>query len=193
MFLASARCPSYNYSVKQIYFVRHGESEYNRQDKWAGSSDTPLTPKGRKQAAAAGKQAREQGLVFDVIISSPLSRAHHTAQHIASELEYPHEQIILNPKLVERHFGELEGKRDLVISAKYLLDERAVEPYGAEKLHDLQKRAEAVLQELHHTPHQSILIVSHGSFGRALRRAVNQQSVHSRGDRIKNAEMIRLI
>jgi probable phosphoglycerate mutase len=179
--------------VKQIYFVRHGESEFNRQDRWAGSSDTPLTPKGRKQASAAGKLARDQGLVFDVIISSPLERAHHTAQHIASELDYPHEKIILDPKLVERHFGKLEGKRDIVIRAKYILDERAVESYGAEELPDMQKRAESVLEELHKLPHKSILIVSHGSFGRALRRAVSKKPIHHRGDRIKNAEMIKLI
>jgi broad specificity phosphatase PhoE len=178
--------------VKQIYFVRHGESEYNRDDKWAGSSDTPLTPKGRKQAAQAGKLAREQGLVFDVIVSSPLKRAHHTAQHIAEELDYPHEQIILSPKLVERHFGKLEGKKDLVASAKYLLDEKAVESYGAEKLTDLHSRAESVLKELNRLPHKSILIVSHGSFGRALRRAVNKQPLEHRGERIKNAEMIKL-
>jgi probable phosphoglycerate mutase len=180
--------------VKRLYFIRHGESEFNAGHKWAGSSDTPLTPKGREQAKLAGKKAREQGLVFDVIISSPLSRAHDTAKHMASELGYPHDKIILNDHFIERDFGKLEGRKDLVAGTKYFIDESAIDAYdGVESLETLQGRMDAFLAYLNSLPHDTILVVGHGGSGRALRRAVQKGSLKERGKSLANAEMVRLI
>src|SRR3712207_2041072 len=65
----------YNSSkMRRLYFIRHGESEFNKANKWTGSTDTPLTDTGHKQAKKAGKKLRDQGVVFDIIISSPSQR-----------------------------------------------------------------------------------------------------------------------
>ncbi|HET7060261.1 MAG TPA: histidine phosphatase family protein [Candidatus Saccharimonadales bacterium] len=180
--------------MKQLYFIRHGESEFNAAHVWNGSSDTPLTPKGREQAKLAGQRARQQGLAFDVIISSPLSRAHDTAKHVASELDYPHDKIILSDHFIERDFGNLEGRKDLVAGTKYFIDESAIDPYdGVERLQDLQKRMDDFLAYLHSLPHDTILVVGHGGSGRALRRAIHKEPLGKRGKSLGNAELVRFI
>ena len=180
--------------MKRLYFIRHGESTFNANHAWAGSSDMPLTPKGREQAKKAGQEAREQGLVFDVIISSPLERAHHTAKLVANEIDYPHDKIILSDQFVERDFGRLEGRKDLVAGTKYFIDESAIDPYdGVEKLTDLQRRMNEFLEYLHSLPHDNILVVGHGGSGRALRRAIKEEPLSKRGKSLGNAELERFI
>jgi broad specificity phosphatase PhoE len=180
--------------MKQLYFIRHGESEFNRANKWVGSTDTPLTETGHQQAKKAGEHLRMQGLSFDIIISSPLERAHQTAKHVASEVGYPHEKIIINERLVERDFGTLEGKRDLIAATKYMIDESAIDRYDeVEKLIDLHNRVVEVLEEIQKMPHDTILIVGHGAFGRALRRHINNEPLSMRGKSFDNAEVARLV
>lgn len=154
----------------------------------------PLTPKGREQARRAGQKTREKGLVFDVIISSPLSRALDTAKIVASEIDYPHNQIILSDQFIERDFGKLEGRRDLVAGTKYFMDESAIDPYdGVEKLLDLQRRMDDFLEYLHSLPEDTVLVVGHGGSGRALRRAILQEPLSRRGKSLGNAELVRFI
>src|SRR5581483_5723923 len=84
---------SYNLiSMKKLYFIRHGESVSNVERWHAGRIDTPLTERGRQQAREAGKKAKAQKLHFDLIVSSPLSRALETARIIAKEIGYPEKQ-----------------------------------------------------------------------------------------------------
>lgn len=183
--------------VKHLYFVRHGLSEMNVQGVAAGSSDTPLTPKGETQVEAAGKWARDQGLVFDVILSSPLQRAYHTAQAIATHLDYPHENIIVHPDLRERHFGHLEGRtiHEFDITPKKIVDDVFAFDHipDIEKITDLQYRANQTFNYLKKLPHESVLVVSHGAFGRALWRTVNNVPIHDFGQQFDNAVIIKLI
>lgn len=180
--------------MKRLYFVRHGESEFNKAHKWTGSTDSPLTEKGHSQAKKAGQHLREQGLAVDIILSSPLTRAHQTAHHIASALEYPSENIKIHSLLVERSFGDLEGRKDLVTATRYLLDESAIDEFpNVESLEDLQKRADQILEELHKLPHDTVLVVGHGAFGRALRRSITKKPLHVRGKTFSNAEAERLL
>ncbi len=180
--------------MKRLYFIRHGESEFNKANVWAGSSDTPLTAKGRKQAKQAGLQAKKSGLAFDVVVSSPLSRAHDTAKHVAEAVGIPHDEVIVHQPLIERSFGKLEGRKDLVAGTKYYLDETAIDTYeGVEKLADLQKRADELLAYLHSLPHDTILVVGHGAIGRALRRSIKKEPLNKRGKSFGNAELVRFI
>lgn len=180
--------------MKQIYFVRHGESELNKAGKWAGLTNTPLTSNGKKQAQLAGNLAKREGLTFDLIICSPLERAHHTAKHIALETGYPEDKIIIHPMLVERHYGDLEGKvHNPLMVARSALGETYIEKYGAETLVDLQKRANEILAHLQQLPQQRILVVGHGASGRALWRAVNQHPIHNNTKRFDNAKIERLL
>jgi probable phosphoglycerate mutase len=180
--------------MKRLYFIRHGESEFNKANVWNGSSDTPLTKKGHEQAKQAGRKAEQEGLAFDIIITSPLERAHETAKHVATATGVPHDQIIIYDHFVERDFGKLEGRKDLVATTKYFLDESDIDSYeNVERLADLQKRADKVLADLQSLPHDTILIVGHGAIGRALRRAINKEPLGKRGKSFDNAELVRFI
>lgn len=180
--------------MKSLYFIRHAESEFNRANKWAGSTDTPLTETGHAQAKAAAAGIRKQGLSFDIIISSPLERALETAKYVADALSYPHDKIVVDERLIERNFGSLEGKKSLVAATKYLVNESAIDSHeGVEALLELQTRADEFLKYLYNLPHDSVLVAGHGAFGRALRRAAKQHPLTLRGRSFANAEMERLI
>lgn len=180
--------------MKQLYFVRHGFSEMNKAHQWSGHIDTPLTPEGHEQAKRAGQKAKAEGLSFDIIVSSPLLRAHHTAQHIAKHVNYPSENILLNDLLKERHYGKLEGKRHNIRTvAPYMLDESYLDKFGGETLAQLQKRADDTLELLVSLDHDTVLVVAHGAFGRAFYRSVNNLPITHRHTRFKNAEIVRFL
>lgn len=180
--------------MKHLYYMRHGQTVMNIEGKWSGSTDTPLTDKGHEQAKAAAEAIKKQGVKFDAIVCSPLQRAHHTAKHVATAAGYDHDKIQLHNGFVERHFGELEGVADIEASEVYKLDESSIDKYAeVETIADMQKRADEMLQYLHTLPYDTILVVAHGSFGRALRRAVNKEPLHVRGKTIENAEIIKFI
>lgn len=181
--------------MKHLYFIRHGESEFNRAGKFAGTSDPPLTDTGHEQAKQAAQELQSKGLSFDIIISSPLQRAHHTAKYVATATNYPHDQIELNPIFQERHYGKLEGvNADSILGAQHYLNESIIDDHEeVETLEDFQKRANAALEYLHSLDHQTILLVAHGALGRALYRAVNDLPITERDIRYRNAEVVKFI
>lgn len=180
--------------MKRLYFIRHGLSEHNLTDLMSGGSDTPLVPKGHQQAKLAGKKAKQQGLSFDTIVSSPRQRAHHTARHIADALNYPHDQIVVSDLFRERHFGSLEGLARTEIAEDYAADESAIDYLpGVEPLGELQQRANRALAYLQGLDSHTVLVVAHGTFGRALYRAVNKLPVTTRNISYNNCEIIRFL
>jgi probable phosphoglycerate mutase len=180
--------------VQQLYYLRHGQSEFNKANRWAGQADSPLTEHGREQARKAGKDAKNQHFYPDVIISSPLSRALDTARIFAEQIGFPTKDIIIDPSLVERSFGKLEGTRNAFIATKYFLDESSINKYeGVEQLADLQKRADEFYKQLQKRPEKIILVVGHGAFGRALRRRINDEPLTHRGHAYDNARLIQLV
>lgn len=146
-------------SEKHIYFVRHGESEYNVSDVIL-PHDTNLTVKGIQQAEFCA--ARCQTLSFDAIISSPLSRALETAEIInkkhlkqisASDLftEYRYPLGVVGLKKTPALFMELINGSD----QRFL---------GGEVFGDLKPRAAQALQFLESREESSLLVVSHAVF-----------------------------
>ncbi len=146
--------------MQQLYFIRHGESQFNVQKRFAGRTNTPLTSDGRKQAKAAAKEIKEFGI--DLIVSSPLSRALETAKIIAKEIGYPEKDIHINSLVIERDYGELEGKT-------YSPDLNFDGISDIETDDTLKERAALALRWLETLDAKKILVVSHGSFGRAFR------------------------
>ena len=71
--------------MRELYYVRHGESLWNLEDKICGATDAPLTEKGHEQAVKTGKVISEAGIRADIILYSPLQRAADTARQ--GELE----------------------------------------------------------------------------------------------------------
>lgn len=180
--------------MKHLYFTRHGQSEMNVSGHWAGHTDTPLTAHGRKQATAAGKKARKKNMKIDLILSSPLSRAHETAKLIAKEIGYPADKILLHDFLLERNFGEIDGKLFVIDVEEHMRDPFYLDHIvGIETITDLRARAEKTYEFLKALEGESVLVVSHGAFGRALRRVVEGKAIHDYVDHFDNAVIHKLI
>jgi broad specificity phosphatase PhoE len=180
--------------VKTLYYLRHGESEFNRGGRWSGQGNPQLTPVGISQAKQAGFDAKQAGIRFDVIYSSPLDRARQTAELFCQEIDFPIKEIKLDKQLIERSYGKLEGTRNIIAAAKYARSETGIDHYPeVERLKDLQARAQRVLENLQGDPAKVILVVGHGAFYRALWREVNQRPLGDRGHYLHNATLVKLI
>ena len=89
-----------------FYFIRHGETVWNVENKICGATDIALTPLGHKQAIETGKRLLAEGIVADEILYSPLVRAADTAMHIAGITGIP---ARAEPRLTEQNFGCYES------------------------------------------------------------------------------------
>ena len=92
--------------MSKIYFVRHGESQWNVEDKICGQTDIPLTERGHAQAEETGRRIVEKGITAEEILCSPLLRAKDTAAHISQVTGIP---LKVEPRLTEQNFGIWEG------------------------------------------------------------------------------------
>lgn len=168
--------------MKQLYFVRHGESELNARHIFAGQTDTLLSDRGEQQAAIAGAAA--QSLHFDLIVSSPLTRALKTAQIIAKAIGYPPDRIVINDIFKERSLGSLEG-----LSWEGV-DEESTHVTGIETWEELLVRAQAGLEFLKSLDADTILLAGHGSYIRALQMAIDPRQTYPEPP---NAQIVQLI
>ena len=92
--------------MDHFYFIRHGETVWNVENKICGATDIELTQRGHEQAIETGKRILEQGITADVILTSPLIRAKETARHISEITGIPME---VEPRLIEQNFGRYES------------------------------------------------------------------------------------
>ncbi len=149
----------------KITVVRHGETEWNKLMQLQGHTDSPLTKRGLAQAELLSEYIRYRS--FDVLISSDLYRAAHTAKLINKHLGLP---IIKNKDIRERSFGILEGHTLLEIQEKY---NTAFKAYTSRKStfelpdgESLVQFNERVIGAIHEIANQykgkSILLVAHG-------------------------------
>ena len=170
--------------MKRLYFVRHGQSEYNRRRLYTGQTDVPLTDRGREQARLAGRQT---DAAFDLIVASPLSRALETAQLIAAEIGYPPDRILTNPLFMERGLGLLEGRSNDEI------DEDTAGFDDMESIEDFLQRARSGLAFLRGLPAENILLASHGAVARALQAALAPGSSYADFSEPANAVIVQLV
>lgn len=89
-----------------IYFVRHGQTYWNVENKICGVTDIELTETGHAQAVETGKKIVEEGIKADMILHSPLIRAKETARHISEITGIPLKE---EPRLIEQNFGKWES------------------------------------------------------------------------------------
>lgn len=164
--------------MKQLYYVRHGESIINAQGIWANVIGSPfdlgLSELGKQQAAAAGQACKDQKLHFDLMVVSPMQRTRETAQIIIDTINFPADKVIYNPLVTERKYAGLEGTsfHDFFENHKY--QDLDTVP-GNETVEALQIRANEALQYLQNLSQDIILVVGHAAFGRAMQRAVKGQ------------------
>jgi broad specificity phosphatase PhoE len=147
-----------------LIFLRHGESVGNAEEKHQGQSEFPLTEKGEAQVRALAERWLNEKMIFDLIISSPLSRARGTAQILADTLHIP---LKFNPLWMERNNGVLAGLRHEDASLMYPQPPfiNPYQPVGhtGESQWELYMRAGKAVQDLLHQPPGTYLVVSHGA------------------------------
>jgi len=137
-------------------FIRHGQTDWNLNDKLQGASDIPLNDTGREQAVEAA--AALAGGPWTAIVSSPLSRARETAAIIAERLGL--ELGPAYPELIERDYGPLEGAPSSANMAAYPKRDYP----DAEPLADVVARGRAGLVKVAADyPDADVLIVCHGT------------------------------
>lgn len=151
---------------KTICFIRHGETDQNKMKKIQGRTDFLLNDFGRFQAHQAALYLKETNAHFDVIYSSPLTRAFETATIIKNELSLDID-IIKNPDFIERDFGESEGLDVNKENFVRVLDDSYK---GLEKSYEIQNRVyNGLLKVIEENPNNdSILIVCHSHTIKAL-------------------------
>jgi len=95
--------------MHKLVLLRHGESQWNRENRFTGWKDVPLSEKGVGEAREAGKRLREAGYVFDVAYTSYLRRAITTLQLALDVLDLHWIPVLKDWRLNERHYGALTG------------------------------------------------------------------------------------
>ena len=103
----------------KLVLVRHGQSEWNLENKFTGWTDVDLTEKGTEEAKNAGKMLKEKGFHFDMAFSSVLKRANKTLDYILKEMNQEDIEIKKNWRLNERHYGALHGLNKSETKDKY--------------------------------------------------------------------------
>jgi 2,3-bisphosphoglycerate-dependent phosphoglycerate mutase len=121
----------------QVVLTRHGQSQWNLENRFTGWTDVNLTKQGVEEAIEAGKKLKEAGFVFDVGYTSLLKRAIHTLSIILDEMDQTWLTVVKNWRLNERHYGDLQG----------LNKQETIDKHGAEKVH-LWRRSYDVLPPL---------------------------------------------
>jgi len=103
----------------QIVFMRHGESQWNLENRFTGWTDVALSPKGIDEARRAGRLLREQGFAFDAAYTSRLRRAIHTLWLALDEMDQMWIPVHSAWQLNERHYGALQGLNKAETAAQY--------------------------------------------------------------------------
>lgn len=95
--------------MHKLILLRHGESEWNRENRFTGWTDVPLSEKGVQEAREAGRLLREGGFTFDMAYTSVLRRAIKTLWLVLEEMDLMWIPVAANWRLNERHYGALQG------------------------------------------------------------------------------------
>lgn len=155
-----------------IYFVRHGETEWNKEGRLQGWLNSELTEDGKKQAALLREQLQ---LSFDKIYSSPSKRAVDTAMILTND----EKSIILDERLKEIHLGSWQGrliseieKEDAERYALYCQSPEQYIPDDGESIEQLKMRMGDFFRDCLQEQAENVLVVTHGVSIRALLLAI---------------------
>ncbi len=106
-------------TTPNLVLVRHGQSQWNLENRFTGWVDVPLTAQGRQEAQRAGQQIREAGIAFDAAWTSLLKRAIHTLWVMLDELDAAWLPVQRDWRLNERHYGGLQGLNKAETAAQH--------------------------------------------------------------------------
>ena len=105
--------------MHKIVFIRHGESLWNRENRFTGWADVDLTEKGIDEARAAGRLLRSEGFDFDLAFTSVLKRAIRSLNFALEEMDRLWIPVEKDWRLNERHYGALQGLNKAETAAKF--------------------------------------------------------------------------
>ena len=167
-----------------LIMVRHGQSQWNLENRFTGWKDVDITEQGKKEAQLAGKLLKEE--VFEKAFTSTLKRAQHTLSIILEESTRRDLPVIISSALNERSYGQLEGLNKSETALKYGEQQvhiwrrsYDVAPPGGESLKDTADRVIVYFKEQIAPLLQkgkNILVVAHGNSLRALKMHLEQLS-----------------
>jgi 2,3-bisphosphoglycerate-dependent phosphoglycerate mutase len=106
-------------SMNKVVLLRHGESTWNKENRFTGWTDVDLTEKGRQEAVAAGQLLKEAGYSFDLAFTSVLTRAIRTCWMTLDEMGELWIPVQRSWRLNERHYGALQGLNKAETAAKH--------------------------------------------------------------------------
>lgn len=165
--------------MAKLVLVRHGQSQWNLENRFTGWVDVPLTPQGEQEAARTGEKIKTLGFVPDLAFTSDLQRAQKTLAIILETLGLKDKvPITKNQALNERHYGDLQGKNKAETAAQFG-DEQVhiwrrsfdVAPPKGESLKDTAARTIPYFKE-HILPKlkegKNVLVAAHGNSLRSI-------------------------
>lgn len=103
----------------KLVLIRHGESTWNKENRFTGWVDVDLTDKGADEARQAGVLLRQAGYTFDIAYTSVLKRAIRTLWHVQDEMDLMYIPVVHAWRLNERHYGALSGLNKAQTAAQY--------------------------------------------------------------------------
>jgi probable phosphoglycerate mutase len=168
----------------KLYVVRHGETDFNVQGRYAGSTDVELNDNGIQQAKTIAESLKT--LSIDVIIASPLRRAHKTATIIQDQLQKP---LILHEEFVERAVGIYEGLTRDEMRERYpdlwnqnVLGQFDCTIHQGESMRQVRERVRKGLLHIKNTyADQNVVLVIHGYVSREVYAQFNNVTAEEFG------------
>jgi 2,3-bisphosphoglycerate-dependent phosphoglycerate mutase len=161
-----------------LVLVRHGESQWNLENRFTGWVDVPLSEKGTSEANAAGERLKKENIHFDKAYTSNLQRAQNTLKLILEKLGQPGLMTEKDQALNERHYGDLQGLNKAE-TAKKFGDEQVkiwrrsydIAPPNGESLKDTAARTlpyfeSRILKDL--KAGKNVLVAAHGNSLRSI-------------------------
>ena len=103
----------------KVVLLRHGESTWNKENRFTGWTDVDLSEKGVKEAHTAGQTLKREGYIFDIAYTSVLKRAIRTLWITLDEMDLMWIPVIRNWRLNERHYGALQGLNKSEMAQKF--------------------------------------------------------------------------
>jgi 2,3-bisphosphoglycerate-dependent phosphoglycerate mutase len=169
-----------------LVLLRHGESQWNLENRFTGWVDVPLSPKGEEEARQAGEKLKGAEIRFDRAFTSVLQRAIRTLEIVLEVLEQKDLPVEKEQALNERHYGDLQGLNKTETAKRYG-DEQVrlwrrsydIAPPGGESLKDTAARTLPYFQETILPvvkEERSVLVSAHGNSLRSIIMHLDQLS-----------------
>lgn len=103
----------------KLVLIRHGESTWNKENRFTGWTDVDLSEKGMQEAAEAGRLLKAEGFTFDIAFTSVLKRAIRTLWFVQDQMDLLWIPVEKTWRLNERHYGDLQGLNKSEMAAKF--------------------------------------------------------------------------